>query len=108
MKLTIEQLIQLSAIFTPRQLDILYGDIGKLSRQPDKWELRVLVNKCNELADFDTLSLLNSRFDLSDIFDTGEMDPVSPEKIAEAEKTFVAFMKSINPDFEMPGGNNDG
>ena len=108
MKLTIEQLIKLSAVFTPRQLDILDGDIGKLARQPDKWELRTLVNKCNETNDFDTLSLLNSRFDLSSIFDTGEMEPVSPKEIAEAEKTFVAFMKKINPDFEMPGGNSDG
>jgi len=102
MKISIDEIMQLSRIFSVRQLDILYGDIGKLPRQPDDFGLRTLVNKLNELNDYDRLSLLNSRFDLSNIFSTDEMEPATEAELVAAEEAFVTFIRQINPDFEMP------
>ena len=102
MAIDVKTLMMKSAIFTYRQLDLIYGDIEKLHRQPSKAELRTLVNLCNDLYDYDTLSLLNVRFDLSDIFEGDEMEPVSPQQIQKAEQDFVAFMQSIDSDFQMP------
>ena len=102
MEITAKDLLMKTFLYTHRQLDILYADQDKLDRQPSKLELRRLVDLCNKLYDSDALSILNEKYDLSEIFDDDEMEPVTLEQRKKAEENFIAFMQRVHPDFEMP------
>lgn len=102
-KFTDREILNISMIYTPRLADIICADPNDLKQLPTKRDLRLAVSRANELYDFDTLSILNEKYDLS-ILDNSdnEMDYVSPEAIKKAEDDFVSFMTKIDSTFKMP------
>ena len=105
-KFTDREILNMSMIYTPRVADIICADPHDLKQLPTKRDLRRAVATANELYDFDTLSILNEKYDLS-ILDNkdNEMDYVAPEAIKQVETEFVSFMKKIDKSFKMPEFN---
>lgn len=96
------EIFRLLTLYTPRQVDIICSDPKDLPRKAHKNELKALISRCDELYDFDILSLLNSKYDLSEVFESDEMEWMPKEERQKAGEELFEFIKKINPDFEFP------
>lgn len=104
------EILQKAMTYSLRQVEIICADPDDIKYYPTKGELQKLVDKTDELYDFDTYSILNEKYDLSVLNDNRveEMEIVSPERRQKAEEDFLSLMKKINPQFVMPEFKKDG
>ncbi len=63
------EILQKTMIYTLRQVEIICADPDDIGRYPTKLELQRLVDRTDELYDFDTYSILNEKYDLSALDD---------------------------------------
>lgn len=93
--------------YTSRRLDIIFSEPEDLELYPSKKELKELVDLCNKLYDFDALSLINSKYDLSILNEEEKIEiEVSIEEIKKAKQNFIAIMRRINPSFSLESDDN--
>ena len=103
-----EEIIARLNMYSPRRLDIIFSEPEDLKQYPTENELKELLDLCNKLYDYDALSLINSKYDLSFLDKEDEIEiKVSTEEIEKAKQDFIAFMRQINPSFSLKSNNNE-
>ena len=103
-----EEIINRLAKYSPRRLDIIFSEPEDLDKYPSKNELKGLIDYCDSIFDFDALSLINSKYDLSFLNKEEQIEiKVSAEEIEKAKQDFIAFMRQINPSFSLEGNNDE-
>lgn len=103
-----KEIISKLAQYSPRRLDIIFSKPEDLDKYPSENELKSLIDYCNSIFDFDALSLINSKYDLSFLNKEEQIEiKVSTEETEKAKQDFIAFMKQINPFFSLDGNNNE-
>lgn len=103
-----EEIISRLTKYSPRRLDIIFSDPEDLDKYPAESELKALIDYCNSIFDYDALSLINSKYDLSFLDKEEKIEiKVSAEEIEKAKQDFIAFMRQINSSFSLNGENNE-
>ena len=103
-----EEIIARLSKYSPRRLDIIFSEPEDLDKYPTENELKELIDLCNKLYDFDALSLINSKYDLSFLDEPVEIKiKVTKEEREKAKNDFIAYMKQIHPSFSLKSDNNE-
>ena len=95
-------------MYSPRRLDIIFSEPEDSKQYPTENELKELLDLCNKLYDYDALSLINSKYDLSFLDKEDEIEiKVSVEEIEKAKQDFIAFMRQIHLSFRLESDNHE-
>lgn len=86
-------------LYTARQSNIIFGDPNQIYPSVGRNELSILISKCSDLGDDDSLSLIFSKYDVDSILDNSADVKMPEEDVKKAEEDFIAFMRIIHPDF---------
>lgn len=101
-----EEIISRLDKYSSRRLDIIFSEPEDLDRYPSEKELKELVEVCDKNYDYDALSEINSKYDLSFLSkqEEGEIQ-VSKEEIGKAKAEFTAYMRLVHPNFDFEVNN---
>ena len=84
-------------LYTARQLDIIFGIPNKIFPTVNRAELSILINKCCDLGDDDSLSLIMNKYDVDAILDVST-DVIMPEEdVKKSRRRFLVFCETYTP-----------